>query len=110
MDFFFSSRRRHTRCYRDWSSDVCSSDLFLVLANGAAGNPPVALGTAESDALEAAVLEVARRLARKIAEDGEGATKLITVRIEGAPDDGQARLAARSVASSSLVKTAIHGG
>src|SRR5207245_3110363 len=28
--FFFSSRRRHTRCYRDWSSDVCSSDLFLL--------------------------------------------------------------------------------
>jgi len=90
--------------------DSSTNDSFLVLANGAAGNPPVALGTAESDALEAAVLEVARRLARKIAEDGEGATKLITVRIEGAPDDGQARLAARSVASSSLVKTAIHGG
>jgi glutamate N-acetyltransferase/amino-acid N-acetyltransferase len=90
--------------------DSSTNDTFLVLANGAAGNPPVALGTPESDALEAAVLEVARRLARKIAEDGEGATKLITVRIEGAPDDGQARLAARSVASSSLVKTAIHGG
>jgi glutamate N-acetyltransferase/amino-acid N-acetyltransferase len=90
--------------------DSSTNDTFLVLANGAAGNPPVALGTPESDALEGAVLEVARRLARKIAEDGEGATKLITVRIEGAPDDGQARLAARSVASSSLVKTAIHGG
>jgi glutamate N-acetyltransferase/amino-acid N-acetyltransferase len=90
--------------------DSSTNDTFLVLANGAAGNPPVALGTPESDALEAAVLEVARRLARKIAEDGEGATKLITVHIEGAPDDGQARLAARSVASSSLVKTAIHGG
>lgn len=90
--------------------DSSTNDTFLVLANGAAGNPPVELGTPESDALEAAVLEVARRLARKIAQDGEGATKLITVRIESAPDDQQARLAARAVASSSLVKTAIHGG
>ena len=90
--------------------DSSTNDTFLLLANGAAGNPPVELETPESDALEAAVLEAARRLARKIAEDGEGATKLITVHIEGAPDDGQARLAARAVASSSLVKTAIHGG
>jgi glutamate N-acetyltransferase/amino-acid N-acetyltransferase len=53
---------------------------------------------------------VARELARSIARDGEGATKLMTVRVSGAPDDQQARLAARSVASSNLVKTAIHGG
>ena len=90
--------------------DSSTNDTFLLLANGAAGNSPVQLGTPESEALEAAVLEVARRLARKIAQDGEGATKLITVRIESAPDDQQARLAARAVASSSLVKTAIHGG
>jgi glutamate N-acetyltransferase/amino-acid N-acetyltransferase len=90
--------------------DSSTNDTFLLLANGAAGNPPVAAGTSEAAALEGAMLEVARRLARKIAEDGEGATKLITVRVEGAPDDVQARLAARAVASSSLVKTAIHGG
>jgi glutamate N-acetyltransferase/amino-acid N-acetyltransferase len=90
--------------------DSSTNDTFLILANGAAGNHPVELGTPESDALEEAVLEVARRLARKIAQDGEGATKLITVRVESAPDDQQARLAARAVASSSLVKTAIHGG
>jgi glutamate N-acetyltransferase/amino-acid N-acetyltransferase len=90
--------------------DSSTNDTFLLLANGAAGNPPVAAGTPEAAALEGAMLEVARRLARKIAEDGEGATKLITVRVEGAPDDVQARLAARAVASSSLVKTAIHGG
>ena len=90
--------------------DSSTNDSFLLLANGAAGNPPIAAGSAESKQLEEAVLEVARALARKIAQDGEGATKLITVRIAGAPDDQQARLAARSVASSSLVKTAIHGG
>src|SRR5919198_1078608 len=64
----------------------------------------------EAETLEAAILDVARELARDIARDGEGATKLLTVRVVGAPDDVQARLAARSVASSSLVKTAVHGG
>ncbi len=90
--------------------DSSTNDTFLLLANGAAGNSPVQLETPASDALEEALLEVARSLARKIAQDGEGATKLITVRVESAPDDVQARLAARAVASSSLVKTAIHGG
>ncbi len=90
--------------------DSSTNDTFLLLANGAAGNEPVKSGTPEADLLEAAIVEVARRLARKIAQDGEGATKLISVRIEGALDDVEARLAARAVASSSLVKTAIHGG
>ncbi len=89
--------------------DSSTNDTFLVMANGAAGNPPVELGTRQSDALEEAILEVARELARRIARDGEGATKLLTVRVTGAPDDVQARLAARAVASSSLVKTAVHG-
>ncbi|HEY7201343.1 MAG TPA: bifunctional glutamate N-acetyltransferase/amino-acid acetyltransferase ArgJ [Candidatus Dormibacteraeota bacterium] len=89
--------------------DSSTNDTFLVIANGAAGNPPVRPGTSESDALEGAILEVARELARRIARDGEGATKLLTVRVSGAPDDEQARMAARSVASSSLVKTAVHG-
>src|SRR5581483_10814033 len=90
--------------------DTSTNDTFLLLANGAAGNRPVAPGTAESGELEAAVLEVARELARQVARDGEGATKLITVRVAGAVDERQASLAARAVASSSLVKTAIHGG
>jgi len=90
--------------------DSSTNDTLLLLANGAAGNQSIKAGTHESEALENAVLEVARTLARKIAQDGEGATKLITVRIASAPDDQQARLAARAVASSSLVKTAIHGG
>jgi glutamate N-acetyltransferase/amino-acid N-acetyltransferase len=90
--------------------DSSTNDTFLILANGAAGNPEVAPGTPESEALEEAMLDVARELARSIARDGEGATKLITVRVSGAPDDRQARLAARAVASSNLVKSAIHGG
>ncbi len=90
--------------------DSSTNDTFLILANGAAGNRPVAPGTPESDALEAAILDVSRRLARAIAKDGEGATKLMTVRVSGAADDVEARLAARAVASSSLVKAAVHGG
>jgi glutamate N-acetyltransferase / amino-acid N-acetyltransferase len=90
--------------------DSSTNDNFLIMANGAAGNPVVESDTAQAEALEAAILEVARELARKIARDGEGATKLMTVRVSGAPDDEQARLAARAVASSNLVKSAIHGG
>ena len=89
--------------------DSSTNDTFIVLANGAAGNPIVEPGTPASEALEEAILEVSRQLARSIARDGEGATKLLTVRVTGAPDDVQARLAARAVASSNLVKTAVHG-
>jgi len=90
--------------------DSSTNDSFLVLANGAAGNPPVAAGTPEAEALEAALLAVARDLARQIARDGEGATRLITVGVSGGASSEEARMAARAVASSSLVKTAIHGG
>jgi glutamate N-acetyltransferase/amino-acid N-acetyltransferase len=90
--------------------DSSTNDTFLMLANGAAGNVPIREGTAEAGLFEAALLEVAQQLARAIARDGEGAEKLITVRVDGALTDGEARTAARAVASSSLVKTAIHGG
>jgi glutamate N-acetyltransferase / amino-acid N-acetyltransferase len=89
--------------------DSSTNDTFLILANAAAGNSPVEPDTPDAAILEEAILEVARELARKIARDGEGASKLITVRVTGAPDDDQARVAARAVASSSLVKTAVHG-
>ncbi|MGH7881456.1 MAG: bifunctional glutamate N-acetyltransferase/amino-acid acetyltransferase ArgJ, partial [Candidatus Dormibacteraceae bacterium] len=90
--------------------DSSTNDTFLALANGAAGNPPVATGSVEADQLEAAITEVACSLVRQLARDGEGATKLITVRVTGAVDERQARQAARAVVSSNLVKAAIHGG
>ena len=90
--------------------DSSTNDSFLILANGAAGNEPVRAGTPEADRLSAALVQVARDLSRAIARDGEGATKLITVKVEDALSDGDARMAARAVASSSLVKTAVHGG
>jgi glutamate N-acetyltransferase/amino-acid N-acetyltransferase len=90
--------------------DSSTNDTFLILANGAAGNPPIRSGSIEAEQLEQALLEIAQQLARAIARDGEGATKLITVKVSDAVSDADARLAARAVAASSLVKTAIHGG
>jgi glutamate N-acetyltransferase/amino-acid N-acetyltransferase len=90
--------------------DSSTNDTFLVLANGAAGNAAIRHGTPEAEMLQAAIADVARELARAIARDGEGATKMITVRVQGAESDAEARTAARAVASSSLVKTAVHGG
>jgi glutamate N-acetyltransferase / amino-acid N-acetyltransferase len=90
--------------------DSSTNDTFLILANGAAGNAPIRSGSVEAEQLEQALLEVAQQLARAIARDGEGATKLITVKVSDAVSDADARLAARAVAASSLVKTAIHGG
>jgi glutamate N-acetyltransferase/amino-acid N-acetyltransferase len=90
--------------------DSSTNDTFLILANGAAGNEPIRGGSPEAKQLEQALLEVAQQLARAIARDGEGATKLITVKVSDALSDADARLAARAVAASSLVKTAIHGG
>jgi glutamate N-acetyltransferase/amino-acid N-acetyltransferase len=90
--------------------DSSTNDTFLILANGAAGNEPIRAGTPEAEQLSAALLSVAQQLSRAIAKDGEGATKLITVKVVDSLSDSEARLAARAVASSSLVKTAIHGG
>ena len=90
--------------------DSSTNDSFLILANGAAGNEPVRAGTVEAERLEAGLTQVAKELSRAIARDGEGATRLITVRVLDAASDADARLAARAVASSSLVKTAVHGG
>jgi glutamate N-acetyltransferase / amino-acid N-acetyltransferase len=90
--------------------DSSTNDTFVMLANGAAGNRPIRAGSVDATILEKAILEVARELARAIANDGEGATKLITVRVVDALSDAEARTAARAVASSSLVKTAVHGG
>jgi glutamate N-acetyltransferase / amino-acid N-acetyltransferase len=90
--------------------DSSTNDTFLMLANGAAGNPTIRAGSVEAELFENALLEVARQLARAVAADGEGASKLISVRVLDALSDADARTAARAVASSSLVKTAVHGG
>jgi glutamate N-acetyltransferase/amino-acid N-acetyltransferase len=87
--------------------DTSPSDCAFLLANGLAGNEPIDFdnGGAFQEALNA----VCAHLAKSIARDGEGATKLIEVIIEGAEDQVWARQAARTIASSPLVKAAIHG-
>jgi glutamate N-acetyltransferase/amino-acid N-acetyltransferase len=92
----------------DIDGDTSTNDTVLLLANGASG-VTIAKGTPEGESFAAALLEACIHLAREMVKDGEGATKLIEVTVEGAENLDDARLAARSVASSILVKTAIHG-
>lgn len=93
----------------DIDGDQSTNDTVLLLANGAAGNPTISGGDESSEEFRQAVFEVSRHLAREIARDGEGARTLIETIVEGAESDEQARKAARSIASSLLVKTAIYG-
>jgi glutamate N-acetyltransferase/amino-acid N-acetyltransferase len=89
--------------------DTSTNDIILVMANGAAGNGPIGIdGTdaaAFADALEALCIKLARAMAR----DGEGASKLLTVTVRGAADEDAAEILAKSVASSNLVKAACFG-
>ncbi|MGI6221384.1 MAG: bifunctional glutamate N-acetyltransferase/amino-acid acetyltransferase ArgJ [Coriobacteriales bacterium] len=90
-------------------SDTSTNDSLYLLATGAAGGETIGAGHPAYLAFCDALKTLCISLARQIAADGEGATKLVTVHITGAADDGQAYLAARSVANSPLVKTAIAG-
>jgi len=83
-------------------TDTSTSDTAAIMANGAAG--PVDLA-----AFERALGEVALRLTKMVARDGEGATKLLEVTVDGARDGAQAKRVAKSIVNSPLVKTAVHG-
>jgi acetylglutamate kinase len=89
--------------------DMSTNDAVFALANGLAGNPPVEEGTADHAVFVGALEAVCVDLARQIAEDGEGATKLVEVRVAGAPDGPIARELARAVAGSNLVKSSVFG-
>ncbi len=87
--------------------DTSTNDSFVVVATGKAGNPAVAdLDSSDGRALLAAMTEVAQFLAHAIVRDGEGATKFITVRVEGGANSDECLKAAYAVAHSPLVKTA----
>src|SRR3954470_16058935 len=86
-----------------------TSDTFSVLATGLAGNRAIKAG-GDLAKFAAALLEVSDSLARQIARDGEGATKLVTVIVTGAASASDAKRAAEAIANSPLCKTAIHGG
>jgi acetylglutamate kinase len=89
--------------------DMSTNDTVIALANGMAGNPPIHDPGAALDAFTAALTSLCTELARDIASDGEGATRLIEVAITGAPSEDIARDLARSIAGSNLVKAAIFG-
>lgn len=93
----------------DIDTDQSTNDTCILLANGAAGNSPIEAGSDAADTFAAAVRDVAIHLAREMARDGEGATKLIDATVTGAHSVDDARLAARSIVSSPLVKTAVYG-
>ena len=90
--------------------DTSTNDMVAVLANGKAGNATIdAAGGAGYEAFSAALEHVLVTLAKMIVMDGEGATKFLEIRVTGAADEADAARAARTVANSSLVKTAFHG-
>lgn len=89
--------------------DTSTNDMTLILANGLAGNAEITAESPDGEAFVQALQEILLDLAKMIVRDGEGATKLVRIQVDGAADDADALLAARSVATSSLVKTAFFG-
>lgn len=87
--------------------DTSTNDVVFVLANGAAGNGD--LGSADLDGFEQSLTRVLGELAAMVVKDGEGATKVIKIHVKGAISQEDAGRAARTVANSTLVKTAFYG-
>jgi len=89
--------------------DTSTNDSFIVIATGKAGGAPItALDSPEGRQLVEAMTDVARQLAQAIVRDGEGATKFITLRVEGGRDGAECRKVAYAIAHSPLVKTAFY--
>ncbi len=90
--------------------DMSTNDTVLLFANGLAENTPLANGVDGAETFAAALRYVTRYLAREIARDGEGATRLMTVQVMGAASDADARRVARAVTASPLWQCAVAGG
>ncbi len=93
----------------DVDSDQSTNDTVLLFANGAEGGEPIADGTQEAEAFKGALSHVCTELAKDMVRDAEGGGHLIEVSVVGARTDADARLAAREVSSSMLVKAMVHG-
>ncbi|MFC1940877.1 bifunctional glutamate N-acetyltransferase/amino-acid acetyltransferase ArgJ [Chloroflexota bacterium] len=112
LDFLKSALRKAVDISLNMISidgDTSPSDTILLMANGLAGNKPISSDSGQADTFQQALDQVCIYLAKAIAHDGEGATKLIEVTVNGATSTAGARLAARTVVSSPLVKAAVHG-
>ena len=90
-------------------NDMSTNDTVLIMANGMLKNKPITKSSSLYHKFENALTEVAYNLAKMIAKDGEGATKLIEIIAKGAKTEGDAEKIAKSIANSMLVKTAIYG-
>jgi len=90
--------------------DMSTNDTVLVLANGLAANREFGLRTSDFALFQSALTHVCLELARMIVCDGEGVSRIVTVRVKGARSFADADAAARAVANSPLVKTSWHGG
>jgi glutamate N-acetyltransferase/amino-acid N-acetyltransferase len=89
--------------------DTSTNDTVLILANGLAGNQVIKMGSDCEASFLQGLNQVCVYLAKAIARDGEGATRLIEVTVNGAVNLADARLAARTISNSYLVKSAVHG-
>jgi glutamate N-acetyltransferase/amino-acid N-acetyltransferase len=89
--------------------DTSPNDSVILLSNGLAGGEIIKNGSARAHGFQQALDAVCIHLAKSVARDGEGATKLIEVNVSGAASISDARMAARTITSSPLVKSAIHG-
>ncbi|HEY1292502.1 MAG TPA: bifunctional glutamate N-acetyltransferase/amino-acid acetyltransferase ArgJ [Chloroflexota bacterium] len=89
--------------------DTSTNDSCFLLANGRSGAPTLTEGSPDAERFVAALEVVCTDLARKMAADGEGASKLLQVDVTGAASESDARRAARAVVGSSLLKAALHG-
>src|SRR5204863_999582 len=91
--------------------DMSTNDTVLVLANGLAKNPDIASASSSGGKIfQVALNHVCLELAKMIVRDGEGVSRFVTVRVNGARTFADADVAARAVANSALVKTSWHGG
>ena len=89
--------------------DTSTNDSFVLIASGKAGAPAIERAEgADFEALRAALTDLSQELAQMIVRDGEGATKLMTIQVEGGKDVAECRLIAYAVAHSPLVKTAFY--
>lgn len=93
----------------DIDGDMSTNDTVLVFANGAAGGDEIQEGTSEGDAFQEALTYLCVNLAKELVVDAEGAQRLIEVFVEGAQSLHDARIAARTIAASTLVKAMVHG-
>jgi glutamate N-acetyltransferase/amino-acid N-acetyltransferase len=89
--------------------DTSTNDMVVAMASGLAGNEPLGPNHADWECFAAAFRHVAEHLAKEIARDGEGATKLIEVNVVGASTDYDARAIAKTIVGSNLVKSAVYG-